>query len=300
MYEKLYKNLTDKITSTGRKRTTYMHFKKTSDKFFGPRIQIPLVLPETITYTDVTEPTKLSEKITQPQKKTKKTRTRKRKKKSQNTKPVGEKQAEPLPTESLEKLTIASAEPLPVQAPSTPKVQAEPHILDLTLAYDERVLNWLDPAYQAEHPTSILYHTAPLILEKYILANNITVQQSHARRPQQKDTAYQSAGEIIYPDGTQKTVIFTLVCDPNNICYHVGYEDQNAQEMINQYFAESHWNVNFPPLASPAKKVKPTQKQLASLLYIIFEDNIFCVRIKDLTNNVILILYKKIASTTKS
>ncbi len=302
LYKKLYKELSSKISSAGRKRLAYMPFKQTlSTDFFTEHTNVPNTLPESITYS-IPEP--LSEivspetKIVQkkiPQKKQQKRKRRKKKNQPQRVQKSSTPEVQETSTlpQALKHVSLQEK-----TAPPTPTEQVPQLVntLNLKLSYDERVLQWLDPAYQELHQNDVLYHTAPLILEKYILANNITTTRPHATRQNQLDTSYQSAGEIIYSDGTKKTVIFTLTCDPANICYHAGIEPHSADALIGEYFAKSHWEVNFSFLGNmPAKIRKPTREELASLPYIILKEDAFHVRIYDNINKVTLILYKKLS-----
>ncbi len=304
LYKRLYEELGKKISTSRKNRITLMSFKKILEQLLKPEANISEALSQTITYT---LPTLASKKVliqtTLPEKKTpekieKKPKKRKRKKKknqptSQAKKPISpEAQESSTLVQTLEQVSLQKKTSPPTPTEQVPQLV---NTLNLELSYDERVLQWLDSEYQKTHPVGVLYHTAPLILEKYILANNITTTRPHATRRNQVDRSYQSAGKIIYSDKKQETVIFTLTVDPENICYHVGIDHLAVDTMLGDYFTQSHWTITFPSTNSPVKKEKPTPQQLGSLSYIIEKEDEFHVRIKDLTNNVTLILYKKLS-----
>ncbi len=309
LYEKLYKDLSENIQSTGRNRIHYYSYKKVlTTAFFMLRYkndEIASFLPTTITYTTLTPPIPPSEIVPLqkkqaqkniPAKKQKKRKRRKKKSQStQQSQKMGTSEPEETSslTPSLEQMKLQEKTPLPTNIEQTPQPTAH---LQLTHSYDERVLQWLDPNYQELHPLGVLYHTAPLILEKYIFANNIPSKYENISHPGQVDTSYQSAGEIIYSDGKRETVVFTLTFDPTNVCYHVGTDHFSGDEIFAEYSAFHYWKIKPPsPENAPAKIEKPTPQQRGSISYIIEKEDEFHVRIRDLTNNVTLILYKKLS-----
>ncbi len=302
LYKKLYDDLNLRINRQKKNRRTLMHFKKIlSEDFFELEETVPIDLPKTITYSILTPFSQIvspETKIVQKKVSQKKQRKRKKRKKKNQPQQI----QKPITPEAQETSALIQTpedvslqEEIPLPTNTEQNLQPITH-LQLTHSYDDRVLQWLDPNYQELHPLGVLYHTAPLILEKYIFANNIMSNYKNASHPRQVDTSYQSAGEIIYADGKRETVVFTLTFDPANVCYHVGTDHFSGDEIFAEYSAFHYWKIKPPsPENAPAKIEKPTPQQRGSISYIIEKEDEFHVRIRDLTNNVTLILYKKLS-----
>ncbi len=167
--------------------------------------------------------------------------------------------------------------------------------------YDSRVLRWFDKENTGQeiinaHYISKLYHSFPLCIDKYIFSLGIKTDWKNQTNPSQTDINYSLGGEIIYPNGKQEQVVFTCCKDPQDVCYHRGFTVKEKNSLFEEYFAQSHWEVNFPPLEltnsinnAPAAYTYQDKDNFGS--YVISEND-FCIRIYDNKNKVTIILYK--------
>lgn len=163
--------------------------------------------------------------------------------------------------------------------------------------YAQRVARWFDEnindqeVYNAD-AHSMLYHSFPLITDTYIFSLGIQTPWQNQTNPTQIDTNYSLGGEILYPDGNSKIVLFTCCKDVNNVCYHRGFALKKGNSLFNEYFQHSKWTIDFPPFDGGVCDEKPTQMHVPENNAFIIKDNDLCVRIADLKNNVTIILYK--------
>ncbi|HML19953.1 MAG TPA: ankyrin repeat domain-containing protein, partial [Candidatus Dependentiae bacterium] len=89
--------------------------------------------------------------------------------------------------------------------------------------YDKRVKRWFSPKFaQSQNKLDVLYHSFSPSADTFILHRGVRSPWQNRVYKEQVDMRYSLPGEIIFPDGTRRFVIFTCCLDPQGVCYHRG------------------------------------------------------------------------------
>lgn len=157
--------------------------------------------------------------------------------------------------------------------------------------YADRVIAWFKDEEKRKKETTwdCLYHSFPIIVDKFLY--NIGIKTTGIDN-KHSDISYSLAGEISYKKNLiQQHVIYTVTVDKSNMCYHRGITKKNYQAIVAEFFKNSKWNIDFPPLIQEKSQctiadVDPTGK--------IIINNDFQTVIQDGLNDAIITLYKPI------
>lgn len=162
--------------------------------------------------------------------------------------------------------------------------------------YDYRCLRWFfDEDFLKRNNfdnEKLLKHTFDFACDYYIFNYGIPQDWHNETHPGQIDTAYYMGGEILYPDGSKKTVLFACTKDPAGICYHRGI--QQKESSLFAEFEKNKFEYDFPAYYfEPESQEQRVELQINNELYskTCFE-NQFYITIYDKTNKVTLILFK--------
>jgi len=301
-YEQIIKTITSEIT-TRRKTHLYSYLKFYAspkyDTLHFPaelcvlKLYIQELQKQANTHITSNTHTKKPKKPVTNKSTIKSTPQRKKTQKQQSIKEYNHSQ-----TKSLEKqATNAVKEPNINSATQIKNNALIPVTIEPTIKYAQRVTRWFDTQtndqeIQNTTKQNLLYHSFPLIADKYIFSLGIQTPWQNKTKPTQIDTNYSLGGEIIYPNGTCKTVVFTCCKDIHGTCYHRGFMVKEGNSLFDEYFQNSKWEIDFPPFTGGLTEEKPTQIHLPDNDVCVIEDNYLCVRIADIKNNVTIVLYK--------
>lgn len=163
------------------------------------------------------------------------------------------------------------------------------------IIYHPRILEWSNKDYSDATTNSeiesLLYHKYKFVVDEYNWRYGIKQERQNKTYPNQMDIVSYLGGEICYPDGRKKTVLFVCCKNQQGICYHRGY--QKKDETLFKEFETSEFEYNFPKL-SVASQEKKSPKEKNNLMNDPIE-NQFCVYIEDKINNdakIKLVLFK--------
>lgn len=163
--------------------------------------------------------------------------------------------------------------------------------------YDRRCVDWFDPKFRKfKTPRELLYHSFPLGMDYLIKQYGNSENWINQTNPAQIDIRYYIGGEIQHGNGDKEVVVFTLTQDPTDIIYHRGIE-RNEPHLLRD-FLESKLEFDFPSgFQQPNSELKNIMGNSKILTYRITP---YYITLKDILNNVTIILFKSRSKLSKS
>lgn len=156
--------------------------------------------------------------------------------------------------------------------------------------YADRVIAWFKDEDKRKNETTwdCLYHSFPIIVDQFLY--NIGIETKETTKP--TDRSYSLAGKVSYHNNSIiKDVIYTVTVDNKKVCYHRGITQKDYQVIADEFFKESKWNIDFPPLTQEKSQCAVTDFDPTGK--IIVNDNFHTI-IQDDLNNATITLYKPI------
>lgn len=171
--------------------------------------------------------------------------------------------------------------------------------------YDSRVLRWVDQEWVArENPNkqSLLYHTCGFpYLDHFLYSWGKKEDQPNRKKPQILDTIYKMGGEIFFPSGLKKTVLFHFVLYARgktqkvSKCYHRGFDDREKVH-CSDFFQFKIQEDEDDQEVEPSYDVKKLEilNKVSNVDEIEFEENQFNIKFYDEYNKVGIVLFKQL------
>ena len=163
--------------------------------------------------------------------------------------------------------------------------------LDLS-HYDNRCLCWFDLEFRGhKNPNDLLYHSFPLGMDDLIKQYGRHQDWPNRTHPGQIDSRYYIGGEIQYPDGNKRIVLFAITQDPEGIIYHRGFELKETT--LFDEFASNKFEFDFPKIfEEPSYEVKNVICNLNNCEKLTYKINPFCITLNDALNGVNITLFR--------
>ena len=182
---------------------------------------------------------------------------------------------------------------LRMPAPKPKSIQQSRGQVFAPLHYDERIQNWFDNEWiNLQHPRpsarSIFYHTYNPYADHYIQEYGV---REIINTSLGKVNQYHMLGRIERPGARPELVLFTLVCNSHNVCYHRGFEHRGKD--VYQDILAKNYRFTFKEDEEYQKKEIITRNpKLLPEGNTLLDEGVSFVRISDPRHNATITLFK--------
>lgn len=102
--------------------------------------------------------------------------------------------------------------------------------------WDWRIKRWFNAQFASCYEPQVkLYHSFPLLIDRYLRIHGIASKRQNASHAGQTDTVYSLPGEIHYNDSARHYAVFNCTVDPHHVCYHRGITTKSGRQLMNEF-----------------------------------------------------------------